>query len=345
MPAAPKDDGLSRRTGQSVTNDAPTLTATLLPAQNQHWTTDAGPVGYDVIPIDYGASDLARYQAPFLAPNEQSYEIQSGGPLDASVFTNNTIAAGVVAPGQSLGSFPSQPASHPGFYFNVVDPFQQQDESQSQIELANTHQYHREDLTTSSSFSAHSQGTQDKTRPTPTGPQSSLAPSAAGKGSKRPAPASLRPSVKRNSDSLLSSAVRNPAGQSTAWAREIEQTDLHQRMSSPTQLPGTGGQRAVETDSRDQLTTTTSDAIPSDAASPLGDDAEGNGSGGGMVSVAPQRGGSNVGSNQPPGVLQAGRTSQTPHAQPGLPAEKVFPIQIGSELFRLSGASIASDGQ
>lgn len=28
-----------------------------------------------------------------------------------------------------------------------------------------------------------------------------------------------------------------------------------------------------------------------------------------------------------------------------LPAEKVFSIQIGTELFRLSGASIASDGQ
>ena len=28
----------------------------------------------------------------------------------------------------------------------------------------------------------------------------------------------------------------------------------------------------------------------------------------------------------------------------GLPAEKGFPIQIGSELFRLSGASIMSDG-
>lgn len=28
-----------------------------------------------------------------------------------------------------------------------------------------------------------------------------------------------------------------------------------------------------------------------------------------------------------------------------LPHEKVFPIQIGSELFRLSGASISSDGQ
>lgn len=33
--------------------------------------------------------------------------------------------------------------------------------------------------------------------------------------------------------------------------------------------------------------------------------------------------------------------SDIPHI---LPHEKVFPIQIGSELFRLSGASISSDG-
>lgn len=39
----------------------------------------------------------------------------------------------------------------------------------------------------------------------------------------------------------------------------------------------------------------------------------------------------------------------TPPSQKGykctLPPERVFSIQIGTELFRLSGASIASDGQ
>jgi hypothetical protein len=36
----------------------------------------------------------------------------------------------------------------------------------------------------------------------------------------------------------------------------------------------------------------------------------------------------------------------TPHRKTcNLPSEKVFSIQIGSELFRLSGASIASDGR
>jgi hypothetical protein len=41
---------------------------------------------------------------------------------------------------------------------------------------------------------------------------------------------------------------------------------------------------------------------------------------------------------EPPRKLQP----DIPHI---LPHEKVFPIQIGSELFRLSGASISSDGQ
>jgi hypothetical protein len=38
----------------------------------------------------------------------------------------------------------------------------------------------------------------------------------------------------------------------------------------------------------------------------------------------------------------ADRVSKIPHI---LPHERVFPIQIGSELFKLSGASISSDGE
>jgi hypothetical protein len=47
----------------------------------------------------------------------------------------------------------------------------------------------------------------------------------------------------------------------------------------------------------------------------------------------------------------ASSDSDSQHCSPGqkvkstLPTEKVFSIQIGTELFRLSGASIASDGQ
>ena len=43
-----------------------------------------------------------------------------------------------------------------------------------------------------------------------------------------------------------------------------------------------------------------------------------------------------------PGASARKLNTSIPHI---LPHEKVFPIQIGSELFRLSGASISSDGE
>ena len=53
----------------------------------------------------------------------------------------------------------------------------------------------------------------------------------------------------------------------------------------------------------------------------------------------------------PPGILRALQDPTVPTARKLntdipeiLPHERVFPIQIGSELFRLSGASISSDG-
>lgn len=52
--------------------------------------------------------------------------------------------------------------------------------------------------------------------------------------------------------------------------------------------------------------------------------------------------------NGPPGILRDGKSSGKNNgtAIPRiLPHEKVFPIQIGNELFRLSGASISSDGE
>ena len=46
-----------------------------------------------------------------------------------------------------------------------------------------------------------------------------------------------------------------------------------------------------------------------------------------------------------PGVIRAGQQIPVQHGQPSLPNEKGFSIQIGSALFKLSGASIMSDGR
>ena len=48
---------------------------------------------------------------------------------------------------------------------------------------------------------------------------------------------------------------------------------------------------------------------------------------------------------KPPGVLRIGDAALLRNGQPTLPVEKAFAIQIGWRLFRLSGASIMSDGE
>ena len=53
----------------------------------------------------------------------------------------------------------------------------------------------------------------------------------------------------------------------------------------------------------------------------------------------------NRGAGKTPGVLRSGPGNDGQNGQFPLPPGKGFPIQIGSELFRLSGASIMSDGQ
>ena len=53
----------------------------------------------------------------------------------------------------------------------------------------------------------------------------------------------------------------------------------------------------------------------------------------------------NMGAGRAPGVLHNPNLGDTPSDAFTLPPGKGFPIQIGSELFRLSGASIMSDCQ
>ena len=62
---------------------------------------------------------------------------------------------------------------------------------------------------------------------------------------------------------------------------------------------------------------------------------------------------SDLGQSDKDSVNERGRTrnfhnkrmDEAQDGRGGLPHEKGFPIQVGSELFRLSGASIMSDGQ
>jgi hypothetical protein len=61
--------------------------------------------------------------------------------------------------------------------------------------------------------------------------------------------------------------------------------------------------------------------------------------------MASGSGGTRAGESSTPGGWREPPRKMPPDIPHILPHEKVFPIQIGSELFRLSGASISSDGQ
>lgn len=63
----------------------------------------------------------------------------------------------------------------------------------------------------------------------------------------------------------------------------------------------------------------------------------------GTTPPAPSHIGNNGGIKR--SILRQSQVDAWQDMSAGLPAEKGFPIQIGSELFRLSGASIMSDGQ
>lgn len=66
-----------------------------------------------------------------------------------------------------------------------------------------------------------------------------------------------------------------------------------------------------------------------------------NGNGGGANSGGKPKPADIPGILREPGVAAPKLSTDIPKI---LPHERVFPIQIGSELFRLSGASISSDG-
>ena len=60
--------------------------------------------------------------------------------------------------------------------------------------------------------------------------------------------------------------------------------------------------------------------------------------------IAAQKSSENGDHSARPSILRARQRDALQEGKAPLPAEKGFPIQIGSELFRLSGASIMSDG-
>ena len=339
MPPAPRENGSAGTFRQSFAGSARAAPTSFQVRQSKSWITDATTAGYEASAVDHESCNSGPYQGPSIGSSEQSYVVQGGGPFAREGFTNNTITAGEIASNGSLATFNNQLGNQSGYYFNIADSFEQED---TLVNDPPDTQRSIEELARNQSYSEQQRHTRNSTGPISAGPPPPPIQSAAVKTSQRPSSTLLRTAYKRNFGALPSSAVQDRSGHSTGFVRDPAQSQQHERMPNPTSLPGTSAYQTDDNAPEDRLVGETPDSIASDVANASDDNAEVDGSGGPMSPEAAPLEEPDVGAGQPPGILQTGVTQQASSAV--LPAEKVFPIQIGSELFRLSGASIASDG-
>lgn len=340
MPTAPKhhvDDSTLRVPGQQVTttgNNASSL------AQSDYWSANTAPGEYELGPVAYQNLSSAQYGGPFSTPNQQLYGFQTAG-IVGGLSTETLENVDRRIPAAHLSSSDHQLTHARGFYSNNADPSRRDDE------LAYTEsrsQQPAERFTTPAFFSQTHQELIGSGQVTANNATTATVESIAARAPQRPDSALLQITPKPKPRSPPPSAERDLADTVGGWETGpvAEEPRWSQKSIS---LPHTNLHGQANPMSKDGPTGKITDPASSDMPSTSGDDIEAKPVGGAKPAVTQQRARQNGGGLEPPGILQAGKESRASSSVPVLPAEKVFPIQIGSELFRLSGASISSDGQ
>jgi hypothetical protein len=147
-------------------------------------------------------------------------------------------------------------------------------------------------------------------------------------------PPALRTALKRKADASEPNSAESDRSKAkpSDWPSGRNRTVSFGRMSKPSPSPSAEGATNAENLAEAQVR----------RPGTLGVNRQKSSDNGGLLrtTITSQASG-NQGAGRPPGIVRGKSQASTPSI---LPAEKVFPIQIGSELFRLSGASIASDG-
>jgi hypothetical protein len=152
-------------------------------------------------------------------------------------------------------------------------------------------------------------------------------------------PSSLQTGMKRKAESEPNSAVSNP----TSFSAELQQNPAKRVNKSRSSSSASITSPAVTATAEPRRLSMTQISIPlagSESAPPAVSSANNEGSRRKEPSKGTGPQGRMIDVSKPRRSVP-----ETPAGQDTLPAGKVFPIQIGSELFRLSGASISSDGK
>lgn len=267
-----------------------------------------------------------------VTPTGAPYRLSSAAPTNAAGLPNLSPA--------SFGSQPWPTTSAPYLEFAPQPVY----EPTGELVHEPIHQFHH--FHDPSSFVQPAWRSEDKTiatqhQPIPNAPTSATTLSS--------------PTVHKDAQSFPKPALKRPIESDPG--SESHQTGGHQSRPRPSdprkirrvsfeKMSATGPVSADdEESSSSEATSSAVRATPQTAF--RGQHRGGRGSRGGGSSSAPTQ---RLGASQASGArasnpVSKGSKTPTGHPPSILPPEKVFPIQIGSELFRLSGASISSDGQ
>jgi hypothetical protein len=301
----------------------PRTQATQLPGQHGTSRTASLSGGR----VNQSSADVAYAPNPFLGVGTDSYDRQATGV--STIFGGHPPASPTSIASatnqSSLVSYPSDWDNSFGNFLDLVHAYEpqgvlaQQDPAQ-QLQEFNLPQTLSAPPTTEPEV--QTQSTSETARSSQSTPRLPA-----------PPPAPLRTALKRKAESSEPNSAESDRSKArpSDWPSSRNRTVSFSRMSKPSPSPSAEGVNTADL-LEAQLRRTSAAASRQKAPSD---------NGGPPRSTMISQPSGNQGVGRTPGIVRGKSQTSIPSI---LPAEKVFPIQIGSELFRLSGASISSDG-
>lgn len=275
-------------------------------------------------------------------PHDAVTAVSAGAPYRSST----TSANAAILPNLSLASFCSQPwptTSAPYLDFAPQPLY----EPTGELAHEAAHPFHH--LDDPSSFSQPTWSTEEEAIATQDQPNPNAHTSTT-----KSTTALTSPTVQKDAQSFPKPALKRPLESETGSDSNLQGSQYPRpplsdprkiRRVSFERMSGMGPVSADDEDSSSSEAPSSTRATPGSAFRGL--PRRGRGSRGASNVPLPRPGSQQPPAARPPNSNTVAKGSKTPTGHPPsiLPPEKVFPIQIGSELFRLSGASISSDGQ
>lgn len=317
------------------TDEASASPPTSLPSQSRYGTADSTALTGDFGRVHNPGADAAYAPIPFLGVGDETYDnnqaTRNSNALEGQLTGSPISVNNLDDQNPFIPSFVSEWDPSFGSFLDLVHAYEPQGEiAHEQTSTAQDFNI-PQSLPVQSTITPTIATSTPAEAPRPTQSTTLPQPSTGG-------PPALRTALKRKAEPEPNSAEPDRTKvKSSDWQAGRNRTVSFGRMSKPSASPSAEGVVGAENLGEDRTAQRSTDR--NQKSKPSSDNG---GSTRPTVTTPSASNQGNHGAGKPPGILRGSKVQLPPSI---LPAEKVFPIQIGSELFRLSGASITSDGR